>query len=104
MPMEKDNRSVTRNLALVLGAVLLLWLPFEDTRTSWVSLLAVMICSLAGYFAVGKIPPEKRQRWYVYPITGVLAGLLVTPTIVLLMAFKSGIHGHGSPDFTPGQV
>jgi hypothetical protein len=37
-------------------------------------------------------------------LVGTLAGLMVAPLALLLMAFKTGLHGHGTPDFTPAQV
>jgi hypothetical protein len=37
-------------------------------------------------------------------MVGAAAGIAVTPLALLLMAFKSGLHGHGSPDFTIGQM
>jgi hypothetical protein len=40
----------------------------------------------------------------VYPLLGMLAGLVVPPAAVFLMAFKGGLHGHPTPDFTSGQV
>jgi hypothetical protein len=44
------------------------------------------------------------RSWLLYPLAGLLSGLAVTPLALLLMAFKSGVHGHGLPDFTPNQV
>lgn len=104
MPINKDRQQTTRLLTIVLGAALLIWLPFEDTHLVWINLFAMLISSLMAFYAAGKISPEKRQRWYFYPAIGVLAGLVMTPISLLLMAFKSGLHGHGSPDFTSGQV
>jgi dolichyl-phosphate-mannose--protein O-mannosyl transferase len=91
-------------MAILLGAALLLWIPFEDSSTRWVRLFSMLICCLGAIYACQKIAPEKQRRWYTYPSVGLLAGVLVTPTTILLMAFKSGLHGHGSPDFTPTQV
>ena len=104
MPNNKDRQQITRLLMIALGAALLIWLPFEDTQMVWISLFAMLISSLIAFYAASNISPEKRQRWYFYPAIGALAGLVMTPISLLLMAFKSGLHGHGSPEFTSGQV
>jgi hypothetical protein len=39
-----------------------------------------------------------------YLIAGLLAGLAVAPLASFLMVFKTGLHGHGFPDFTPEQI
>ena len=93
-----------RIMAVLVGAALLLWIPFEDDSTRWVRIFSMGICCLSAIYACTKIAPEKRLRWYTYPSVGLLAGLLVTPVTIILMAFKSGLHGHGNPDFTPTQV
>jgi hypothetical protein len=93
-----------RLIAILLGAALLLWIPFEDNSTFWVRLFSMLSCCLGAIYACSKLGPEKRGRWYTYPSVGLLAGLLVTPAAILLMAFKSSLHGHGSPEFTPAQV
>jgi hypothetical protein len=100
-----------------LGAILLFWLPVEDLDERWVILLAAAVCLLAGlrfflalqarvlYGAEG-LPGRSGEvyRFSIYPFTGALAGLAVSPVAVLLMVFKSGLHSHPSLDFTPAQV
>ncbi len=100
--MPRINRP--QMMAILLGVAILLWIPFEDTRTTWVRLFGVLICILAALAAGARIPARMRQRWFTWPLIGLIAGLLVTPAVFLLMAFKSGMHGHGNPDFTPAQV
>jgi len=94
-----------RILSLVLGFVLFFWLPIEDLNASLVTIFAIAICSLAvvRIFLPIKIQPGSK-RWLLYPLSGIIAGVAVTLVSLLLMAFKSGLHGHGSPDFTPDQV
>lgn len=93
-----------RIMSILLGIAILLWIPFEDTGTIWVRLFGVLICTLAAVAAGDRIPARMRQRWFTWPVLGLTAGLLVTPAAFLLMAFKSGMHGHGNPEFTPAQV
>ena len=93
-----------RLAGILLGMAILLWIPFEDSGTIWVRLFSLLVCMLAAITIGSKISLAKRRLWYAWPAVGLVAGLLVTPTAILLMALKSGIHGHGSPDFTPAQV
>jgi len=93
-----------QGITILLGLAILLWVPFEDSGTIWVRLFGVLVCILAALTASARIPASMRQRWYTWPLVGLIAGLLVTPAAFLLMAFKSGMHGHGNPEFTPAQV
>lgn len=93
-----------RVLALVLGVSLILWLPLEDVSERGVVLFASLICSWwAVRLLFGVYPGVK---WFVlrHLFSGVSAGLAVSPVALLLIAFKTGLHGHGTSDFTPEQV
>lgn len=97
-----------RLLSLLLGAILLLWVPLEDTHERWAILFAAAISLLLVATAaprIARLPGIARlgHPW-LEALLGCLAGLGVTPLGLFLMAFKSGIHGHGRPDFTPEQV
>lgn len=93
-----------RILALFTGFLLFVWLPFEDTHINWVLLFAVLICSQAAARVIYGLRSKQGWAWLIYPLTGGLTGLAVTLVALLLMAFKSGVHGHEVPDFTPAQV
>lgn len=94
-----------RLAALGLGIALLLWLPFEDTHLAWIYFFALLI-SLLAVLRLTRIPGAQSpgRKSLTRLLAGLGGGLLVTPAALLLMAFKSGIHGHGFPDFTPEQV
>lgn len=89
---------------MVLGIATLFWLPVEDLNERRVLFFAATICALvaARYLIVAPLT-TRLVLWY-YIFVGTLAGLVVSPVAVLLMAFKSGLHGHATPDFTPAQV
>jgi len=91
--------------SLILGFLLFVWLPIEDMNASLVAVFAIAICTLtvARFLIPIHIQPGDKG-WLVYPLGGLIAGAAITPVSLLLMAFKSGLHGHGSPDFTPEQV
>ncbi len=90
--------------ALCLGILWLFWLPVEDN-----GLLAVHLFAL-GSSALTTLRVQRAQLWmswkpgYRMVMMGCLAGFLVTPIALLLMVFKSGFHGHNSPDYTLDQM
>jgi hypothetical protein len=93
-----------RYYTLFIGALLLIWLPFEDSNEQLATAFAAAICAgLAARLAVRWNSPEPASlRNYIF--LGTLAGLLVAPLTFLLMAIKTGLHGHLAPDFTGAQV
>ncbi|MEJ2706229.1 MAG: hypothetical protein P8074_01325 [Anaerolineales bacterium] len=93
-----------RIAALILGAGLLVWLPFEDSGLAWIIIFSLAICALAAVYALIKLRPDHKKTWLYLPLTGIAAGVAITPLALSLMAFKSGVHGHGAADFTPAQV
>lgn len=94
-----------RILSLILGILLFIWLPVEDVNASLVTVFAIAICGLAvARFLIPIRVQPGSKHWLVYPLSGMIAGAAITLVTLLLMAFKSGLHGHGSPDFTPEQV
>jgi hypothetical protein len=93
-----------RIAALLLGAALLVWLPFEDSSLVWIILFSLAICTLAAVYTLIKLHLGQKRAWLYLPLTGIAAGVAITPIALSLMTFKSGVHGHGSPDFTPAQV
>lgn len=86
-----------RSAAFGLGVLVLFWLPVEDQSI----LVPVLLAVIAAMAAIGVA-----RRWYPLkaPIAGVLGGLIVSPITLLWMAFKTGLHGHGTPDFTAQQI
>lgn len=90
--------------ALCLGILWLFWLPVEENGLLAVYLFAVGSSALAVWRM------QRAQIWrswkpgYRIVSLGFLAGFLVAPIAILLMAFKSGLHGHNAPDYTPGQI
>jgi len=90
--------------ALILGAALLVWLPFEDSSLAWIIIFSLAICTLGIAYALTKFRLSQKRAWLYLPLTGIAAGAAITPVALSLMAFKSGVHGHGAADFTPAQV
>lgn len=78
----------------------LLWLPFEDTQIGMAAALA-----LAGVVWLAfRLRPWIAATWWHAALGGGLLGAAIPLFAISLMAFKSGLHGHGFADFSAGQV
>lgn len=103
---DNSKRVFRRKLRLwsfTLGVIILLWLPVEDLSARWTLLFAAFIACLAAAWVWATLSGQASSPWLL-PVAGLAGGAAVTPLALLLMAFKSGLHGHGQLDFTPGQV
>ena len=111
------QRPLGWRLSLILVSILILiWLPIEDNSTTLVFLLAAWLSFLLGLAfkntLVQRRPADEADSpsgatGYVsrrYLQAGTAAGLAMTPIALLLMALKTGIHGHGTPDYTAEQI
>ena len=86
-----------------IGGVFL-WLPFEDAGTGWALLLAGVGAAWAAAWFLARPKLKDNHNARRLPLAGLLAGLAVTPLAILLMAVKSGVHGHLSADFSITQI
>jgi uncharacterized membrane protein YjjP (DUF1212 family) len=93
-----------RLAALALSIGILVWLPFEDNDERWVIFFALAIALLLSAAVLLRITSNRPLAWPVYLLVAGAAGALVTPLALLLMAVKSGLHGHLAPDYTLAQV
>ena len=103
--LEPQPGSVRLNLwlrgtGLLIGFLFLVWLPFEDTDVFFtVTLAAVFSAWLLFRFLLNKeFSPMQ------FALSGTLAGLLLSPLAITMMAFKSGVHAHGFSDFALPQI
>lgn len=103
-PAERKTPAWLRLTALLLGIYLLLWLSFEDKDVTRVLLSAVAVNAWIALRYLVRLPASARKGILRQSLVGILAGLAVTPMALFLMAFKTGVHGHESPDFTAEQI
>jgi hypothetical protein len=94
-----------RLLVISLGIILFVWLSFEGQNVTWVILFANAICLLGAAAILARSSRLTHYKsWLVYPLAGLLSGAATTPIALLLMAIKTGIHGHSAPDYTSTQI
>jgi hypothetical protein len=94
-----------RLLSILLGIILFVWLSFEGQNVTWVILFANAICMLGAGGILARSPRLiKNKSWLVYPLAGSLGGAATTPIALLLMALRTGLHGHSTPDYTSAQI
>jgi hypothetical protein len=96
---------VIRLAGFLTIAGILIWIPLEDETTFWVSAFAIFISIFLGAALLTNRQVLGGWRWVSRgAFIGAVAGLAVVPLAIGLMALKSGIHGHGTPDFSVAQV
>jgi hypothetical protein len=104
LPVDRRIVHRLRYAGLFLLVLLLLWLPVEDLHEGWVLGYGAALCAwgAARYLTTRKADPNR--FWLHYLLVGAVAGTALTPAALLLMAFKTGLHGHEAPDFTSLQI
>lgn len=93
-----------RLAGLIIGASLFIWIPYEDQGILWILFISVTIC---GWLAIRLLLNSTAHGWKMvtwHSLVGGVAGLAIIPLAFLLMVLKSGLHGHGEPDFTIEQI
>ncbi len=90
--------------ALGTGMALLAWLPLEDVNPAWPLLLSGLACFLAAAALLRRAPAGRRAAFGLQLLAGLLGGAAAPLGAVLLMVFKTGVHTHAVPDFTPAQI
>jgi len=93
-----------RYYTIFLGILLLIWFPFEDSNENLATAFAAAISlGLAFHITVRRFPDQPASL-LKHLLLGSGFGLAIAPLAFLLMAIKTGLHGHSVPDFTSAQV
>lgn len=103
-PIQQTLKRRLRTLAIAYGFLFFAWLIIEDTTTYWVILLGILGALFATFSILVYNKHNHLSVWLVYPLSGFLCGLSVTPLVVILMAVKTGLHSHITPDFSLQQI
>ncbi len=85
---------------MLLGIIVLAWLPVEESSVLGALVVAGLICTWAGIWLLLKTDSYGKHGIFRYMLIGGGSGFLVALLAILLMAIKTGIHGHAMPDFT----
>lgn len=102
--LAAKRRFWLRLTGLLLGLTILIWLSIEDQSELLVLVFSGAICIWIASRLLLNPPQSDQQLILRHGIVGIGAGLLLAPLAILLMAIKSGIHGHGTPDFSVSQI
>jgi len=78
-------------------AFIFIWLPLEDNTILIPLLLALPISGLVAWLSYHRFH-------FGYVRCGMMGGLVIAPIALLLIAFKTGVHGHDIADFTARQI
>ena len=102
--LAAKGRFWLRLTGLLLGLTILIWLSIEEQSELFVLVGSGAICAWIASCLLLTPPQSNRQLITRHGLVGIGAGLLLAPLAILLMAVKSGIHGHGTPDFSIAQI
>jgi hypothetical protein len=101
-PKRKPLRRL-RISGLFLLALFLVWLPVEDLHEGWVTAFGAAVCAWGAALFLATRKTASGKFW-PYALVGFATGAALTPAVLLLMAFKTGLHAHEAPDFTVDQI
>jgi len=88
--------------AIGVGILILLWLSIEDTSEIPAITIAIFVSLL---FALRSLLGKQRQQSLTrFTLLSGLAGVGVIPISLFLIAFKSGLHSHGIPEYPFEQI
>ena len=104
-PAKPGTTRQIRLLAILLGIILLAWVSVEDQSVTLALLFAAGLCMLAAGEWLASSPRfSSGKGWLAYPLAGLVSGASTAPIALVLMAIKTGLHGHSVPDYTPAQM
>jgi hypothetical protein len=89
-------------LLTACGFLGILWLSFEDNTLSWLKLLSLLFSGLL--ISYHKRLRSNNPAWFHYPLLGLVFGILVTFTTLLMIILKAGLHDHSFPEYSVEQI
>ena len=84
--------------------VFLFWISIEDSSTAAPLLFALALTTLGAVIFLSGSTKPFQTTLPNYILTGIVAGIAITPLTLFLMAFKTGLHGHQAPEFNNQQI
>jgi len=98
------SRLWPRYLAIGMGVVILLWLPFEDENEKATIIIALGICALSLIQFLISRSSRSFKNILLHILAGGLAGAAITPVAMLLIAIKAGLHDHNFSEYSIHQI
>jgi len=95
-----------RLLVILLGLFFVLWMPFEGDLRLVVALGVWTALTVTALLAQRLLTGRWLRAWQFTLVSfglGVILGFSAPLFILLLMALKTGLHGHG-PEFTMDEI
>jgi hypothetical protein len=97
-------RNWLRISGFALGVATLVWLTVEDRDELAVLVISGLICTWGGIWLLARIDFPDRYFFWKHVVIGGGMGLLLVILALILMAVKTGVHGHGTPDYSVEQM
>ena len=91
-------------ITIGLLAAFLSWLAVENDRILTPTMIAFLSSLLWAYRKSISFPIHVIRDIIKQTGIGIAAALAVAPLTVFLIFFKSGLHNHDIPDFSPAQI
>ena len=92
----------------MVGLMWFVWLGVEDRGIVVVLLLAAMISLAASLAGLDRWTSARRLSgrgwWGRWLLMGLVWAIAIGPVAILLIAVKTSLHAHASPDFTMSSV
>jgi hypothetical protein len=89
---------------LLLGLTVLVWLTVEENSLPGVLIVSGLICSWVGIWLLLKTDSYNKHGLMRHVLIWGAAGTLLVPLAITLMAIKTAMHGHGTPDYSIEQM
>lgn len=105
--MKNLRSTISLRLRLItigLTIALFIWFPVEDESETILILFAISFCTLFAVTLLKSSKNQLRTSLRTYILVGILAGAAVSPTALLFMALKTGLHAHPVPDYSKFQI
>ena len=95
-------RLLRRNLTLLYGVAVLLWLQVEDNRVMTVVLFGLGLSMLVAWHKAARL--HRRAALMEAALLGAIVGAGTALATCGLMLLKTGLHSHIYPDYPPAQM
>ena len=93
-------------LTILLGVAFFVWLALEGDLRQVIGLGSLVVAVAWGQLWQRLFGGRQLRVWRflaLMVVSGALGGLVINLVVLILMAVKTGVHGHG-PEFSPAEI